>query len=455
MANYVSKDGLLYFWTLLKSKFVSVDVGVTHTKNTKVGSTTKGVYVDTDGSVKEMTYSLGQNVTSSSKLTDHITSVSSTVSGSGDVITDVTADANGVLTLTKGNQTWTNLSGKPSSFTPASHNQASSTITAMTSYSKPSSTSAIATTDSLNTAIGKLEKALDGKQASGNYLTSHQDISGKVNKSGDDMTGALSIQTPVIATGDNKNALRIASTYFSDENNGNAAVEGGSIGFGNLNRDNLWSKHAEIRYGASYGENSSVYTLAMSMGSSYIRLRSVDGTKYIELSQNPVGTSNDTSIATTKWVKDLGYKTTDTKNTAGSTSSTSKLFIVGATEQSANPQTYSNTKCYVGTDNCLYSNNTKVLTAHQSLANYYNKTEIDSKLTSAMRYKGSVATVSALPTTDNAVGDMWNVTDTGANYVWDGSAWDETGMVIDLSPYAKTSDLVAVTNTEIDTIVAS
>ena len=50
--------------------------------------------------------------------------------------------------------------------TPVAHNQASSTITAMTNYSKPSSTSAIATTDSLNTAIGKLEKALDGKGTS-------------------------------------------------------------------------------------------------------------------------------------------------------------------------------------------------------------------------------------------------------------------------------------------------
>ena len=33
---------------------------------------------------------------------------------------------------------------------------------------------------------------------------------------------------------------------------------------------------------------------------------------------------------------------TDTKNTAGSTNSASKLFIVGATTQAANPQTYSN-----------------------------------------------------------------------------------------------------------------
>lgn len=53
---------------------------------------------------------------------------------------------------------------------------------------------------------------------------------------------------------------------------------------------------------------------------------------------------------------------TDTKNTAGSTDSSSKLFIVGATSQAANPQTYSHDTAYVGTDGCLYSNSQKVLT---------------------------------------------------------------------------------------------
>lgn len=64
---------------------------------------------------------------------------------------------------------WGEVTGKPSTFAPSSHNQASSTINAMTGYEKPTTTSAIATTDTLNSAIGKLEKALDGKQASGSY----------------------------------------------------------------------------------------------------------------------------------------------------------------------------------------------------------------------------------------------------------------------------------------------
>ena len=65
--------------------------------------------------------------------------------------------------------TWSEITSKPSTFAPAAHNQASNTINAMTGYSKPSSTSAISTSDTLNAAIGKLEKALDGKQASGSY----------------------------------------------------------------------------------------------------------------------------------------------------------------------------------------------------------------------------------------------------------------------------------------------
>ena len=48
-------------------------------------------------------------------------------------------------------------------------NIASDKITTMTGYVKPDSTGDISSTDSLNVAIGKLEKALDGKQAAGDY----------------------------------------------------------------------------------------------------------------------------------------------------------------------------------------------------------------------------------------------------------------------------------------------
>jgi len=68
------------------------------------------------------------------------------------------------------------------------------------------------------------------------------------------------------------------------------------------------------------------------------------------------------------------FTDTDTKNTAGSTDTSSKIFLIGATSQAANPQTYSQDTAYVGTDGCLYSGGTKVLTAHQDISGKVSKT---------------------------------------------------------------------------------
>ena len=53
---------------------------------------------------------------------------------------------------------------------------------------------------------------------------------------------------------------------------------------------------------------------------------------------------------------------TDTKNTTGSSNTSSKIYLVGATNQENNPVTYSHDTAYVGTDGCIYSNNTRVAT---------------------------------------------------------------------------------------------
>lgn len=51
---------------------------------------------------------------------------------------------------------------------------------------------------------------------------------------------------------------------------------------------------------------------------------------------------------------------TDTTNTAGASDSSSKLYLVGATSQSASAQTYTHDTAYVGTNGYLYSNKEKV-----------------------------------------------------------------------------------------------
>ena len=58
----------------------------------------------------------------------------------------------------------------------------------------------------------------------------------------------------------------------------------------------------------------------------------------------------------------------DTKNTAGATDTSAQLFLIGATTQGTNPQTYSQDTAYVGTDGCLYSGGNKVITDVSSKA---------------------------------------------------------------------------------------
>ena len=73
--------------------------------------------------------------------------------------------------------------------------------------------------------------------------------------------------------------------------------------------------------------------------------------------------------------------------------------------------------------------------AGYGITDAYTKTEIDNKVASVYKYKGSVATYAALPSTGQVVGDVYNVEENGANYAWDGSTWDKLGETIDLSPY--------------------
>lgn len=68
--------------------------------------------------------------------------------------------------------------------------------------------------------------------------------------------------------------------------------------------------------------------------------------------------SSDYSIASSV-PSGAKFTDTDTKNTAGATNTSSKIFLVGATSQATNPVTYSHDTAYVGTDGCVYSNSKK------------------------------------------------------------------------------------------------
>ena len=100
----------------------------------------------------------------------------SAAGGSGKYIQSI-SETDGKISATEANMPtslpasdvypWAKAASKPSytysevGAAASSHNQASNTINAMTGYSKPASTSAISASDTLNAAIGKLEKGLD------------------------------------------------------------------------------------------------------------------------------------------------------------------------------------------------------------------------------------------------------------------------------------------------------
>lgn len=56
-----------------------------------------------------------------------------------------------------------------------------------------------------------------------------------------------------------------------------------------------------------------------------------------------------------------------------------------------------------------------------------------------MDYKGTKATVSALPTSGNETGDVWHITADGSEWAWNGSTWEELGSAVDLSGYRTAS----------------
>jgi len=98
-----------------------------------------------------------------------------------------------------------------------------------------------------------------------------------------------------------------------------------------------------------------------------------DGTNYYFRTDGKL-TASITGDAATVNGKTVGVNVpsdavfTDTKNTAGSTDSSSKLFLVGATSQAANPQTYSQDTAYVDTNGHLYSNSKQVVNLSDSQA---------------------------------------------------------------------------------------
>lgn len=266
----------------------------------------------------------------------------------------------------------------------------------ITGYTKPSTTGALAAADSVNGALGKLEKKLDDEVTNRTNAVSNLTNTVNSNKSTIDnytINGAKISTNPkiTVTVGGSGNAVTTASfsgtvltlTKGATYNNyshpaGSGASE--STGLYKFSTDStshisgvtavtksditalgIPSSDTNTTYSFSSGTGS--FTVTPSGGSAQtvsIGKPSTAGTAdkvantltFTGYQSKSYNGSAAVSVAIPSKVSDLtndsGYITsyTDTKNTAGSTNSSSKLYLIGATSQASSPVTYSNSGVY-------------------------------------------------------------------------------------------------------------
>lgn len=293
-----------------------------------------GSYVLTDDnsihglsiSGKVITFTKGDGVTSDTITTqDTVTTV--TVTGGGNAITDI-SDSNGALTATKG-----------ATFAPAASPALTGTPTAPTA-AVGTNTTQIATTAFVKAEIGAQSVfGASGSNHSKGLVPDPGSTAGTAKFLRED--GAWEVPPST------EDTWRPQPDW--NATTGDAAIK---------NRPTL----ATVATSGSYTDLTNTPTLPTVMVAS--------GTNHKGgLVPDPGATAG-----TGKFLREdatwATVSTTDTKNTAGATDTSSKIYLIGALDQTANPQTYSQDTAYVGTDGKLYSDNKVVLTEHQSLSSY-------------------------------------------------------------------------------------
>ena len=123
--------------------------------------------------------------------------------------------------------------------------------------------------------------------------------------------------------------------------------------------------------------------------------------------------------------------TSDASGNVITTTYATKTEVTSGLAQKADSTTLSNYAALVG------AAFTGAVTVQEPTAasNPATKSYVDSAVSSVYKYKGSVANQSALPSSNQTVGDVYNVEDTGDNFAWDGSKWDKLAGTVDLSTY--------------------
>lgn len=168
---------------------------------------------------------------------------------------------------------------------------------------------------------------------------------------------------------------------------------------------------------------------------------------------------------------DKSVNFTNATSSANGLMSSADKSKLDAVEAGAEANVQSNWNEADSTSDAYIANKPTIPTAVSDLTNdsgYQTASDVQSAIASgvasAVKLKGSVASYSALPSTGNTHGDMYDTLDTGKNYVWiydEGTQtgrWDDYAGTMDLSAYwtsttGQTNTLEAATVSEINAIL--
>lgn len=266
----------------------------------------------------------------------------------------------------------------------------------ITGYTKPSTTGALAAADSVNGALGKLEKKLDDEVTNRTNAVSNLTNTVNSNKSTIDnytINGAKISTNPkiTVTVGGSGNAVTTASfsgtvltltkgaTYSnyshpagSGANNSTGLYKFSTDSTSHISGVTAVTKSDITDLGIPDSDTNTTYSFSSGTGN-FTVISSEGHSRTVSIGKPPTAGTADkvantltftgyqsksyngsaaVSVAIPSKVSDLtndsGYITsyTDTKNTAGSTNSSIKLYLIGATFQASSSITYSNSGVY-------------------------------------------------------------------------------------------------------------
>ena len=151
-----------------------------------------------------------------------------------------------------------------------------------------------------------------------------------------------------IATGSSNGTIAVSGTNVSVKGLGSAAYTASTAYAASSHA------HGNITNGGALQTTD----VAIANGDKLVITDSSDSNKVARTSTSFDGSTTTTAL-TPKGTFE-SFAKSDTKNTAGSTDTSSKIYLIGATSQAANPQTYSQDTTYVDTDATLASTKVRV-----------------------------------------------------------------------------------------------